>query len=54
VLWSGTAPTINGASTPSAAALPSVTVGMAGAGGMGAGTSNNGKAGAAAAVVQPQ
>jgi hypothetical protein len=34
------------------ATLSNVTVGTAGAAGMGGGTSNNGKAGTAAAVVQ--
>ena len=51
VVWLGTAPTVNGTATPSAATLSGVTIGALGAGGTGATT---GKAGVAAAVVQFQ
>jgi hypothetical protein len=50
VIWIGTAPTINGASTPSATTLTGVTFGTAGAAGTGG--SPSAMAGAGAAVVQ--
>jgi hypothetical protein len=52
VVWSGTAPTIDGASTPSATTLSGVTTGSLGAGGSGAAAAQNGEAGVASAVVQ--
>jgi hypothetical protein len=52
VVWTGTAPTINGTSTPSATTLAGVTLGTAGAAGTGG--SPAATAGAAGAVVQFQ
>jgi hypothetical protein len=50
VMWTGTAPTVNGASTPSASTLTGVTVGTAG--GAGTGGSPAAVPGSAGAVVQ--
>jgi hypothetical protein len=58
VIWSGTAPTISGASVPTATTLPNVSLGALGASGKdGAGSSTgtgSGKPGIAQAVVQLQ
>ncbi len=51
LLWSGTAPTINGVSTPSATTLAGVTVGFGGVAGTGP-AGNNGVPGQQAAVLQ--
>jgi len=52
VVWTGTAPTVNGASTPSATTLTGFTTGAAGVAGTGG--LGNAKAGVAGAVVQFQ
>ncbi|HLK37538.1 MAG TPA: hypothetical protein VKU41_12350, partial [Polyangiaceae bacterium] len=51
IVWSGTAPTIDGAIVMSQATLSRVTLGVSGPGGSGGGGKTAGKDGMAAAVI---